>query len=62
MTAVNLKSCSKEDSAENWNTYFPKQACKYNFCVIPSIILLILSIKTKKLKPSVSILIRLSLS
>ena len=39
MTGDHLKSCSKGDTGEKWNTYFPRRACKYKFCMIPSIII-----------------------
>ena len=59
---MNLKICNKGDNEEKSNPYFPGQACKCNFYIIPSILVFTLCIKTEKLKPSVSILIRLSLS
>ena len=51
MTGDDLKSCNKRDSGESSNPYFPGQVCKYNFYIIPSIILLIFYIKTEKFKP-----------
>ena len=62
MTGDDLKSCNKGDSGINWNAYFSGQACKYNFCIIPSIILLIFCIKAERLKQFVTFLIRLSFS
>ena len=56
MTGDDLKRCNEGDSGENRNTYFPEQACKCNFCIIPSFILLIHFVKTKKVKPPMNML------